>query len=78
MIITFISFIYIFMMSLIVGIMIRKALVRVIPVPKVETIGIYGIVMTGLVTLTVYAEFFSMFYKVGVLCHGVIFVLSIV
>lgn len=78
MIITFISFIYIFMMSLIVGIMIRKALARVIPVPKVETIGICGIVMTGLVTLTVYAEFFSIFYKVGVLCHGIIFVLSIV
>ena len=73
MIITLISWVYIFIICLTLGVSVRKALSRIIPVPSVEKIGITGLVVTGLVSLTVYAEYFSIFYKVGGICHGIMF-----
>lgn len=71
MVVVLLSYVYIFLICLIAGVTIRKALSRFIPVPNEERIGITGIVTTGLVTLTVYAECFSIFYKVGAVCHVV-------
>ena len=34
-------------------------------------------VMTGVVTLTIYAEFFSIFYKVGIICHLIMLVAAL-
>ena len=70
MVVVLLSYIYIFLVCLIAGVTIRKVLSRFIPVPNEERIGITGIVTTGLVTLTVYAECFSIFYKVGAVCHA--------
>lgn len=72
MVITLLSWIYIFAVSLIVGMAFNKALSKVIPVPSCGDnghFGITGLVATDLVSLTVYAEFFSIFYKVGAVCH---------
>ncbi len=70
MVVVLLSYVYIFLMCLIAGVAIRKALSRFIPIPSEERIGITGIVTTGIVTLTVYAECFSIFYKVGAVCHA--------
>ncbi len=70
MVVVLLSYIYIFLICLIAGVTIRKVLSRFIPVPNEERIGITGIVTTGIVTLTVYAECFSIFYKVGAVCHA--------
>ncbi|MBR4671352.1 MAG: hypothetical protein IKO84_12220 [Butyrivibrio sp.] len=69
MIIVILSYIYIFMVCLFAGVMVRESLSRFISVPKTETIGITGVITTGLAVLTVYAEYFSIFYKVGAICH---------
>ncbi|MEE3494721.1 MAG: hypothetical protein VZR06_06130 [Butyrivibrio sp.] len=74
MVVVLLSYVYIFLMCLIAGVTIRKALSWFIPVPNEERIGITGIVTTGFVTLTVYAECFSIFYKVGAVCHVVMLV----
>ncbi|MBQ4219639.1 MAG: hypothetical protein II666_08820, partial [Butyrivibrio sp.] len=63
MVVVLLSYVYIFLMCLVAGVAIRKALSRFIPIPSEERIGITGIVTTGLVTLTVYTECFSIFYK---------------
>ena len=75
MVVVLLSYVYIFLMCLIAGVAIRKALSRFIPVPNEERIGITGIVTTGLVTLTVYAECFSIFYKVGAVCHALMLII---
>lgn len=75
MVVVLLSYVYIFLMCLIAGVTIRKALSRFIPVPNEERIGITGIVTTGLVTLTVYAECFSIFYKVGAVCHALMLII---
>ena len=74
MIITMISWGYIFCMSFCLGYAVLKLLSKVIPIPSLETLGIAGVVVTGLVSMTVYAEYFSIFYKVGGLCHGIMFI----
>ena len=75
MVVVLLSYVYIFLMCLIAGVAIRKALSRFIPIPSEERIGITGIVTTGLVTLTVYAECFSVFYKVGAVCHALMLII---
>ena len=75
MVVVLLSYIYIFLICLIAGVAIRKALSRFIPIPSEERIGITGIVTTGLVTLTVYAECFSVFYKVGAVCHALMLII---
>lgn len=75
MVVVLLSYIYIFLICLIAGVAIRKALSRFIPIPSEERIGITGIVTTGLVTLTVYAECFSIFYKVGAVCHALMLII---
>ena len=78
MVITILSWIYIFIISLVCGLTVNRLLSKLIPVPSYETdrhFGITGLVVTGLVTLTVYAEVFSIFYKVGAVCHLVMLAL---
>ena len=75
MVVVLLSYVYIFLMCLIAGVTIRKVLSRFIPIPSEERIGITGIVTTGLVTLTVYAECFSIFYKVGAVCHALMLII---
>ncbi|MBO6242267.1 MAG: hypothetical protein J6O61_15800 [Butyrivibrio sp.] len=78
MIVTIISWGYIFVLSLILGYVMLKLLSGIIPMPSIETFGITGIVVTGLVSMTVYAEYFSIFYKVGGLCHGIMIIAAII
>ncbi len=78
MFVTILSWIYIFAISLVVGIAINKAFSRFIPVPSSGIFGTTGFVVTGLVTLTVYAEVFSIFYKVGAVCHILMLVVTAV
>ncbi len=72
MIITLISWLYYFCVSLVMGMAVHRILSKVIPVPSEEKMGITGYVVAGLCALTVYAEFFSIFYKVGAVCHGIV------
>jgi len=74
MVVVLLSYIYIFFMCLIAGVALREILSRFIPVPDTDRIGVTGIITTGLAALTVYAEYFSIFYKVGVICHLVMLV----
>ena len=78
MVITILSWIYIFIISIVTGLVINKILSRFIPVPSYKEcshFGLTGLIVTGLVTLTVYAEVFSIFYKVGAVCHILMLVL---
>ena len=78
MVITILSWIYIFIISLACGRAVNRLLSKLIQVPSYETdrhFGITGLVVTGLVTLTVFAEVFSIFYKVGAVCHLVMLAL---
>ena len=74
MVVVLLSYVYIFLMCLVAGVVVREGLSRFIPVPSAEKIGITGIITTGLAALTVYAECFSIFYKVGAVCHIVMLV----
>ncbi len=78
MVITILSWIYIFMISLATGFVVNRLLSKLIPVPSYEKAGAFGITglcVTGIVSLTVYAEVFSIFYKVGAVCHAVMLLL---
>ena len=74
MIITLISWLYYFCVSLVVGMAAHRLLAKIIPVPSVEKMGVTGFVVTGLTALTIYAEYFSIFYMVGGICHGIVFI----
>lgn len=79
--ITILSWIYIFIICVVTGLVVNKALSRLIPVPSYKECGHFGITglcVTGLVTLTVYAEVFSIFYKVGAVCHLLMLVLLVI
>ncbi len=69
MLLTIVSWIYIFFICLTIGVMMNRVLSKLIPVPRLKQMGITGFVTTGLVTATVYAECFSIFYKIGAICH---------
>ena len=71
MLIVLISWIYIFIVSLIAGMAVNRLLGKIISVPEPDSksFGLTGIVVTGLTALTVYAETFSIFYKIGAICH---------
>lgn len=75
MLIVILSFIYIFLICLLAGVIVRELLSRFIPVPEQGLIGITGIITSGLVILTVYAQYFSIFSKVGALCHVIMLAL---
>lgn len=78
MVITILSWIYIFIISITVGFVVNRLLSELIPTPSYRTCGHFGLTglcVTGLVTLTVYSEVFSIFYKVGAICHVVMLVL---
>nr|WP_297706523.1 hypothetical protein [uncultured Butyrivibrio sp.] len=74
MIVVLISFAYMLAVCLVIGSLTKKALSRLIPVMSPEKLGITGAVVTGFVALTVYAEIFSIFYKVGAVCHIIMLV----
>ncbi|WP_024867285.1 LIC_10190 family membrane protein [Butyrivibrio sp. FCS014] len=78
MVVVVISWIYIAAICLSIGIAVNKALSKLIPVPGYKHIGYTGYIVTGLVTLTVYAETFSIFYKVGAVCHAIMLAVAIV
>ncbi len=69
MLITILSWIYIFIITLSIGFFVNRSLSKFIPVPDEKSFGVTGYVVTGLTALTVYAEVFSIFYKVGAICH---------
>ena len=69
MLITILSWIYIFFVSLIIGLAVNRLLSKLIPVPSKDSFGVTGYLVTGIVALTVYAETFSIFYKIGAVCH---------
>lgn len=63
------SFAYMLALCLVAGIIVNKCLSKFIPVVRPDNLGITGIATTGFVALTVYAEIYSIFYKVGAVCH---------
>lgn len=69
MLIVLLSFAYMLAICLVAGIIMNKALSRFIPVVNPDRLSITGIATTGFVALSVYAEIFSIFYKVGAICH---------
>ncbi len=69
MLIAVLSWIYIAFVCLTAGVGINKLLKKLIPTPQTWQLGITGYIVTGMVALTVYAEVFSVFYKVGAVCH---------
>ena len=79
MLVTILSWIYIFIVCVVTGLVVNRLLSKVVPVPSYDDgeghFGITGLCVTGLVTLTVYAEVFSIFYKVGAACHVVMLIL---
>ncbi len=80
MLVTLLSWLYIAAICLIIGIIVNVALSKLIPTPSFSGehhFGITGIIVTGIVTLTVYAEFFSIVYKIGALCHGIVLLAAI-
>ena len=77
MLVAILSWIYIFCVSLSIGILVNRAFSKIIPVPDDKRLGITGLVTTGLVSLTVYAETFSIFYKVGAVCHIIMLIAAI-
>ncbi|MCR5671578.1 MAG: hypothetical protein K6G10_11290 [Butyrivibrio sp.] len=78
MVIVLLEFIYIFAISFLLGVSVNRALSFIIPVPGEKRLGITGFVVTGLVTLTVYAEVFSLFGGIGALCHVIMLALTAV
>ncbi len=76
MLITILSWGYIGCICFAIGVSVNKLLSRLIPVPKESQLGLTGYVVTGLVSLTVYAEFFSIFYKVGAICHAIMLIFA--
>jgi hypothetical protein len=78
MIITILSWIYIGGICLIIGMSANKLLSKIIPVPSAKQFGITGFFVTGITVLTVYAEIFSIFYKVGALCHLIMLALAVI
>lgn len=69
MLVVLISFLYIFIVCLCIGVASNKLLSRLIPVISLEKLGVTAAVINGFVVLTVYGEIFSIFGKVGALCH---------
>ena len=69
------SWAYIFIIALVIGVAAKKVASRFIPVPSDNLMGITGTVTAGLTLLTVYAEYFSVFYKISILCHVIVLVL---
>ena len=63
MVVTIISWLYIFLVILAIGLLTNKLLYKIIPVPDVDTLGLTGYLVTGLVSVTVYGSYFSIFYK---------------
>ena len=67
MIVVLLSWIYIFVICLLIGMGMHKVLKRMIP--EIPSFSITALVMTGMVGITVYTEFFSIFYKIGIVAH---------
>ena len=67
MVVVLLSWIYIFVVCLLLGMVMHKVLKRMIP--ELPSFSITGLVMTGMVSITVYTEFFSIFYKIGIVAH---------
>ena len=47
-------------------------------IPSFKNMTVVQCVITGVVTLTIYAEFFSIFYKVGIICHVIMLVAALI
>lgn len=77
MLLTIVSWIYIFFITLSIGVLVNRALSKIIPVPGLKEMGTVGFVTTGLVSVTVYAEVFSILYKIGAICHLVMLAVAV-
>lgn len=67
MVVVLLSWFYIFMVCLLIGMGMHKVLKRMIP--ETPSFSITGLIMTGMVSITVYTEFFSIFHKIGMVAH---------
>lgn len=74
MIVTIISFGYIFLICLLLGIGVEKLYNHIFMIDKenADYVSVTLLVTQGIVALTVFVEFFSIFYKVGAICHIVV------
>lgn len=67
MVVVLLSWIYIFMNCLLIGMGIQKLLKKIIH--EIPSFSLIGLIMTGMVGITIYTEFFSIFYKIGMMAH---------
>ncbi len=65
--IVLLSWMYIFLVCLLIGLGIYKILKKIIN--GIPPFSIVGFIITGIIGITVYTEFFSIFYKIGMLAH---------
>lgn len=76
MVIVLISWIYIFLICALIGCGIYSLLTRLFSDVPEGTLSSY--VITGIISITVYTEFFSIFYKIGMTAHIVLLVAALV
>lgn len=69
MLITLLSWIYMFFLCLTAGMGIRRVAYHCGLLQKTAAGGIAAAAVTGIAGITVYAEYFSIFYRVGILAH---------
>jgi hypothetical protein len=69
MLVTLLSWIYMFLLCLTAGLGLRRAAYRCGLLQKTAAGGITAAVVAGIAGITVYAEYFSIFYRVGILAH---------
>ncbi len=69
--IVLLSWMYIFLVCLLIGLGIYKILKKIIN--GIPPFSIVGFIITGIIGITVYTEFFSIFYKIGMLAHLLMF-----
>lgn len=65
--IVLLSWMYIFLVCLLIGLGIYKILKKIIN--GIPPFSIVGFIITGIIGITVYTEFFSIFYKIGMFAH---------
>ena len=75
MLVTIISWIYMILICLSVGVGVQKVLDRWL---HFHALSFTGYIVSGIVAITVYAEIFSIFYKVGMIAHCLLLITALI
>ena len=72
------SWIYIALICILIGTGVNSLAKKNKNIPSFVDINVAQAVMLGIAILTIYAETFSIFYKVGILCHVIMLVSAVI